>query len=67
MAFFVTRPAHFETPWQFWFTLVLFALTNVVLFFEELKVLRLPRAEKLLQKSTGVASSVVGPYVGSIG
>ena len=48
VAFFVSRPAHFETPWQFWFTLVLFALTNVVLFFEELKVLRLPRSHFLI-------------------
>lgn len=48
VAFFVSRPAHFETPWQFWFTLALFGLSNVVLLFEELKVFRMPRAHLLI-------------------
>ena len=43
MAFFVSRPEDFRTPWQFWFALTLFVLTNVVLIFEELKHLRMPR------------------------
>lgn len=48
VAFFVSRPAHFKTPWQFWFTLTLFVLSNVVLIFEELKVFRMPRSHFLI-------------------
>ena len=48
VAFFVSRPQNFHTPWQFWFTLVLFVLSNVALIFEELKVVRMPRAHFLI-------------------
>lgn len=52
VAFFVSRPAHFRMPWQFWFTLILFVLSNVVLIFEELKIFRMPRPTSSSSPST---------------
>ena len=64
VAFFVSRPAHFKTPWQFWFTLVLFVLSNVVLIFEELKVFRMPRAHFLIFAFDMAMISVLMVFLG---
>jgi PAS domain S-box-containing protein len=48
VAFFFSRPAHFKTPWQFWYTLVVFILSNAAFVFEKLKAIRTRRVHFLV-------------------